>query len=533
MMCGFLAASVERPANLTYTLNKQGLQTIEHNGVSFFSSSWHGNLRVANSPVFRRSDGTTYTIDSYLPTSTNVDPNSQKVSTVYPWGTVTSNYRSTGNRLIMKVVVTNTTSDLLETIGVQALTMSFPEVPQGSTVDAQTHPLHLYPLIVDPKMQPGVIHVDYGSAGVVDYANEGVTEPVILQIPFSSNNPVNTLYPFWATTQNISTGTSRTINVSLRFGKAGVTSPTLSGDLYQRYAEAYPFQVQWSDRRPIGALFLGSAGIHPSTNPRGWFNNATDVDITTPAGKEAFRVRLLAYADSSIKVLKELNSQGMVTWDPEGMEFGQSTYYGDPRLVSILAPEMEYKGSSPTASIDAYFKKFTDAGLKVGLCIRPQQIRMVNGLPVQEESSDQAKTLKDKITYALKRWGVKLFYIDSTVDRNGPYDPAIIKSVADTFPDVLLMPEHQSARYYAYSAPFESFLHHGVTSTSAALRVVYPGAFIVNYAADGDLEAKKDVFLDALRRGDILMTHGWYDARNNAKIKALYKQAELCCKNRI
>ena len=71
--------------------------------------------------------------------------------------------------------------------------------------------------------------------------------------------------------------------------------------------------------------------------------NFGKIDITTDKGKAAFRAALLKLADNSIKVLKDTNAQGMITWDPEGEEFSESCYYGDPRLVPTLAPEMEFK----------------------------------------------------------------------------------------------------------------------------------------------------------------------------------------------
>ena len=51
-----------------------------------------------------------------------------------------------------------------------------------------------------------------------------------------------------------------------------------------------------------------------------------------------------------------MNAQGMITWDIEGQEYPHATsYIGDPRKVSLLAPEME-----PMA--DAYFAKFRRGG---------------------------------------------------------------------------------------------------------------------------------------------------------------------------
>ena len=139
--------------------------------------------------------------------------------------------------------------------------------------------------------------------------------------------------------------------------------------------------------------------------------------------------------------------------------------------------------------MDAFFQKFRDAGLRVGVCVRAQEIRFVEGVPQQSDSPDAAATLKSKIAYARKRWGCTLFYVDSTVKGdNNALDADVFREVASAFPDVLLMPENETLRYFAYSAPLNSFQHHKVTSTPPGARQVYPGAFSVLLAGEGDVQ---------------------------------------------
>src|SRR5207247_8296360 len=233
-----------------------------------------------------------------------------------------------------------------------------------------------------------------------------------VSVPYSTNAPERTSYPFMITCHDIKPGVSKTFNVSLRFGPAGARVQDLSGDVLERYAGKYPFQINWNDRRPIGAMFLASSGINVATNPRRWIMNEGKIDITTGQGKAAFREALLKLADKSIKVLKDANAQGMITWDPEGQEFSESCYYGDPRLTPVLVPETEFKGDARTSAIDDYFEKFRAAGLKVGVCLRPQEITMVDGKPVQGAANNPhaAPGSKYKLAYAKKRWGCTLFY---------------------------------------------------------------------------------------------------------------------------
>ena len=65
---------------------------------------------------------------------------------------------------------------------------------------------------------------------------------------------------------------------------------------------------------------------------------------------------------------------------------------------------------------DEYFGRFRAAGLRTGICVRPQLLQVAadkksaNQTPVD----DPAGLLIDKIAYARKRWGVTLIYLDST-----------------------------------------------------------------------------------------------------------------------
>jgi hypothetical protein len=215
-----------------------------------------------------------------------------------------------------------------------------------------------------------------------------------------------------------------------------------------------------------------------------------------------------------------MNSQGMITWDIEGEQFPHATtYIGDPRMAEQLAPEI-------TGAVDEYFKRFRDAGLRVGVTIRPQQLVLAadGKSATQQEVADPAKQLMEKIAYAKNRWGATLFYIDSNGDPNFPTDAAAIERIATAFPDVLLIPESQNLRYYATTAPYDE-LRRGIESTSSTTRLVYPQAFSVINIADIDSASHHDALLDGVRRGDILLYHAWFDDPMNAAVKQIYDEA--------
>jgi hypothetical protein len=107
------------------------------------------------------------------------------------------------------------------------------------------------------------------------------------------------------------------------------------------------------------------------------------------------------------------------------------------------------------------------------------------------------------------------------------YYPDAFKAVADAYPDVLLIPENESMRYFAYSAPLNSYMHHRITSTPVGARMVYPKSFSVLMAPDGDRPEDHDALVNAVRNGDILLFNGWYSSDGTGKIKKLYQEASV------
>ncbi len=515
---------------LDFSVGNRGLDSLSFNGQSLLRSVESGEVQQWKS-VFRA------TLDALLPHAsppvTTANKQTNSIELAYPWGHVSCTYGRQRDRLMMRIEVANTGGQELDELWLRLMELSFPTTPEGCTPEAgmfgfgfkgAMHPLYQYPSVVDPQFAVPIVRVDYGN-GALNFCADDLE--CSIGVPHTTNPPARTSYPFMITCHHITPGASKSFNVSLRFGPAGSRVQDLSQDVVKRYTKKYPFQVNWTDHRSIGAIFLASSGIKVAVNPRRWIMNSGKIDVTTDEGKASFRRALLKLADNSIKVLKDASAQGMITWDPEGQEFLEACYYGDPRLTSTLAPETEFKGNERTSAIDEYFGKFRTAGLKVGVCIRPQQIRMVDGKPVQQAADDEhvAQVLKEKIAYAKQRWGCTLFYVDSTVTVSGSLNPDIFKSLVDEYPDVLLIPENESMRYFAYSAPLNSYVHHKVTSTPVGARIVYPKAFSVLMAPDGDRPEDHDALVTAVRDGDILVFNCWYNNAGVTKIKKLYEEA--------
>ena len=530
-------ANAQSPApkqGLNFVVGSYGLESLSFNGQSLLVSPENGELRPQKS-VFRA------VLDALLPrSSTGVATPNKKGDTIdliYPWGRVSCSYGKQGDKITMRIEVSNAGAKEIDQLSLRLMELNFPSVPRGGPLEAGMFGFGFkgpewlldqcpasIPSVADPQFVVPVVPMDYGT-GALNFCGDDLESSV--DVPYSTNSPVSTSYPFVVTCRGIRPRASKTLNVSLRFGPSGSRVQDLSSDVLEAYAQKYPLQINWKDRRPIGAIFLAGPQINVANNPRRWVVNFGEIDVTNDKGKAAFRTALLKLADNSVQVLKDTGAQGMITWDPEGEEFPGSCYYGDPRLVPTLAPEMEFKNDGAKSVIDEYFEKFRAAGLRVGVCIRPQQIAMVDGKPVHQAADDEhaVQILREKVAYAKQRWGCTLFYVDSTVTAGGPFDPDVFQAVAQAHPDVLLIPENESMRYFAYSAPLNSYVHHRVTSTPVGARMVYPKSFSVLIAPDGDRPEDHDALLSAVRRGDILLFNGWYMNEGAMKIKKIYGEA--------
>lgn len=507
-------AAAEPAAALTIQLDPRGLASVQHDGwewVEYHSGAYRGQFQ--SSVTLQRPDGATYSVSA---TATNMDYGTQTLTFTYPWGAVRCRYEVVGDALRFHLSVTNAhATDAVTQFQFQLIHLAFPnnQTPVGWNNND--------PPKSDNYMQPTVLVGDY-SSGRLALVNEEVTTP--LSVRFASRYWNG--YPVTVRSIGLSLAPGGAVahTVALRWAAAGTPVEELAGDIYAAFAGAFPYRLNWPDRRAIGMLFLASsAAIHKSaTNPRGWLNDPT-IDVFSEAGRAAFHNRIRSYAHNSVKILTNMNAQGMITWDLEGEEFASTTYVGDPRLLAVFAPEMD-------EIADEYFAIFRNAGLRVGVTLRGQEVVFrPDGTAYQRTLSDPVAILAmmdAKLQYARQRWGCTLFYIDTNVTTNNFHDAGIYEELLRRYPDVLIMPEFSKTRYYASTAPYGE-LDLGKVSTPASALRVYPQAFSVINPMDGNIDSNRTALVQSVRRGDILLFHGWWGNPTNAKIKDIYRDAAL------
>jgi hypothetical protein len=328
---------------------------------------------------------------------------------------------------------------------------------------------------------------------------------------------------------------------------------TVCGDLFAAFAQRYTVvkSVQaWVDRRPIAQVFFESDNTNGGRNPRKWFDAGEKVDTTTPGGVKRFQKMVFDRAHEALKRMKEMNAQGVITWDMEGAEFPDATYMGDPTKLATddsaqsVAPEM-------AEIVDRYFKIYRDAGYRVGLTIRPQKVllqrdgtgRVIHawenddnwfgkGDPPPDLQAFWQQQLEMKIRFARQRWGATLFYIDSDAANGGPMSFLVMRNLAAEFPDVLLIPEHSTLGYYSACTPYRQLdMLSADNITPPVVRRTYPGAngrspcFSVINPTTESISRSWPQLVQEMRDGDILFFRAWYDAPELPAIRQAYAEA--------
>ncbi len=466
----------------------------------------------------------------------------------FSWGSIATQFVQNGNTLNLIVTETNNAGSgiVFDGAEVYPFALHFPQDPAG---------FFGYTQYVITTLEPGVSAADFGTGIVTSVIpNEAIamyggwkSAGTNAYTPIMTSTAPDGLATFLPSNNvPVQPGSSFTYTVSLRFTPEG--SSASAADAYASFAATYPSQMTWTDKRIIGTAYLASspAGTGDitqpggySTNPRRYFNDPS-VNITTAAGLAAFQDRMLAQATANAATSASLSAQGVITWDLEGEQYPQTTsYVCSPDQIASVAPEMEsaiLDANSPYFGQkldDAYFKIMTNAGLRVGLCLRPQAFTLAaNGTASQIYLTGNTAiiaNLEAKARYANTRWGATLFYVDSTVDVNGgTLDPTIFQQLITDLPAFLFIPEESTPRYYAYSAPFYSFIFHTTTGTPAATYLFYPNAFganLVNDVSASTLATYQPQLTQAVKAGDILMGHADYWQANDPTLVAIYQAA--------
>ncbi len=365
-------------SELSFTLNTNGIDFLSYHGQTLASS---GGM-VIGVADFIEADGGSY--QSNVISTIWLPMESNKVRVIVDWGSVSCVYTQYSDSINMTLTVSNST---INTMRVARIVVQYLSVPNASQTKVWTFdPGQFYgsegPFTLGSSAYGAgggygipLIHCEYqtgcfaiGQAVFPDTEEDVGNSDTYVMVSNVSNKLSCTVCIYY-----IAPGSVKTRNFCLRFAPSGTDPyivPNYISDLFEKYNAFKPMVFQWDDRRPILGETTLANGTITNQNPRRY---TTSYDLRTEAGKAAFRTQLLQRADTTISKMREGNAQGIIIWSIEGIERKESMYIGDPRRIEF-APEMEYKGTSTVATVDAFLKKFTDAGFRIGHCLRPREL---------------------------------------------------------------------------------------------------------------------------------------------------------------
>ena len=216
------------------------------------------------------------------------DAVAHRLDQAYSWGTLSCTYRTEGNRLLLDLEVRNTSKDSIFGFTAEPLQLQFRgEVKTKGWA-------HDWPSPSVLNDAPQILDVSWAD-GAMAICNEQVDRPLWLNLErVEESDRYNLVVRLDGPPrgQGIGGGDSRQFFVSIRFGPQGDSSLQLAQDIYQRFAQRYPSELKWDDRRPIGCCFCSNMDFRSPTNPSGWLHDKS-VDMTTEAGRADWKNRML------------------------------------------------------------------------------------------------------------------------------------------------------------------------------------------------------------------------------------------------
>lgn len=432
---------------------------------------------------------------------------SKTLTVVYGWGRLTCRYEPIENGLRMDVTVENSSPQAIGALALNVLSLK--SLGEGKapapTFGVEEPPFTFFK----------------GAAGTAVLGVENLKFPLMLDFAVDpKKSVVNPRISFGGgrvvvdnvqMNESLAPGEKFTFRLVLRLASAGTDPMALAADFLDTFRKENPFILNWPDRRPIFRVFFGGGlpkdqAVANLKNPDG---------VIAPSVDEKFRDNLFKKIDGVIESARSVDAQGVVLWDLEGGTFPHAiTYIGDPRLIRLLNPQMDLLA-------DEAVRRLKDAGLRVGITLRPSRViydpEKMSARHSYTDAGDPFTELDGKIAYAKQRWGVTIFYVDTNFFwrpygpdkkwQSGPLTSELWRRLRTKYPDTLFIPEFASTGDYASTAGYgeADMGNYGVPAMAKAL---YPDAFRVIVIEDADSAENFSRFVGALDNGNCLMTFG-------------------------
>src|SRR5947207_8743008 len=195
---------------LNFVVGAHGLDSLSFNGQSLLRSAQGGELQPWRS-IFRE------VLDVlFPPTSSPIPAPAKRTDTVdlsYPWGSVSCTYGKHGEKITMRIEVSNASAKKIDELSLRLMELTFPRVPDGGTLEAGMFgfgfkgpewPLFKYlasiPTAADPQFVVLIVRMDYGT-GALNFCSDDLESSV--DVPCWTDSPARTSYPLVVSCRDI------------------------------------------------------------------------------------------------------------------------------------------------------------------------------------------------------------------------------------------------------------------------------------------------------------------------------------------
>lgn len=507
-------------AATTVTADKDDGLTVSIDGVE----------RVYASPTVYRALAGDAGLSNQIIRST-FDPAANVQIKTYEWGSLTTTYEPLPHGLRMHLTLANTTAEPITELSINLFRAT--GLGEAQQVSQPTWGIEGPPIVHGVGENGSLLFIQEGSDG----------KPLILDLNVTRDNQTQSVHLSGranfggnrvildnvTAARMIPAGGKEELVFAVLAGPAGSDPLELASDVIDAYRQANPMRLDWPDRRPIVRLYF-----HGGTSREQALANMKDPDaVKPPTADEAFRKRVLDRMKSCIAASKAVDAQGVIIWDLEGETFPHpTTYIGDPRHIRLLNPQMDLV-------IDEGMQLLKDAGLRVGVTIRPSSVRYVterDAVAHVHSDVDPLAELDAKIAYAKQRWGCTIFYIDTNFFwrpyppdnkwQSGQLPPELWKTLLARYPDTLFIPEFGNPNDFAYTAAYGE-ADMGLYGVPTLVRAVWPQAWRVITVEDADGYHEFERFVTAVREGNALMSFAYGMTHYMVAMQRIYHEAAL------
>jgi hypothetical protein len=249
VVCALFLSSIcigaTTPESLDVKFDPRGIASIKYGNTELLAN---GTIELRKRVTMKGTDLSNQPINE---PKISFDPASNRLDETYDWGVISCGYTIDGNSIFLDVAVHNTSTLDIRVIEMSVLRLKLPGWAEAKKWETR------WPQAIETRDDPQIVPVNYDS-GTLLFCGEDVTRSIGLHVlPEKIKDEYSLVLREEGMPRMdgaIGAGDSREFKLSVRLGPKGSAEPDLASDIFSRFAEQYPSELNWKDRRPIGSI---------------------------------------------------------------------------------------------------------------------------------------------------------------------------------------------------------------------------------------------------------------------------------------